>query len=201
MPKGSAPKLLVTGFGPFPGAAENPTKALVEALAGEPAETFGAQELRAVVLPTEYRRSWAMLSRHYASYAPDVVVHFGLSASAEAIMVERFAQNRADPDKPDAIGYMPRSGRVRQSGPDMLAATLPVDAIVEALQQAGFPAAASDDAGGYVCNATLYRSLHAAPTASRRVSFVHLPPSGTNGLTPDRLRAAAAVILKSSAPA
>ncbi len=36
------PRLLITGFGPFPGAPENPTERLVKALAAEPAEAFGA---------------------------------------------------------------------------------------------------------------------------------------------------------------
>src|SRR5687767_3213456 len=76
---GVGPKLLVTGFGPFPGAPENPTDPLVRALAQAPAERFRATAFRAVVLPTEYRRSWSILSRLYAGYAPDVVVHFGLS--------------------------------------------------------------------------------------------------------------------------
>ena len=96
-------RLLVTGFGPFPGAPENPTEALVQALAKEPPEAFGANALEAAVLPTDYRRSWTTLRRLYASFDPDVVVHFGLSARADAINVERVGRKRVAPEKPDAV--------------------------------------------------------------------------------------------------
>jgi pyrrolidone-carboxylate peptidase len=53
----------------------------------------------------------------------------------------------------------------------------------------------SDDAGRYVCNATLYRSLIAAP-AARRVGFVHVPPA--SHITKERLLAAAKIILRTA---
>jgi pyroglutamyl-peptidase len=170
------PRLLVTGFGPFPGAPENPTTPLVLALAGESAERFGASALRAVALPAEYRRSWARLRRLYASFAPEVVVHFGLSAKAEAINIERVARRRCSAEALDAAGLGPPRGVARRSGPDELRSTLPVEPMVAALTAAGFAAAASDDAGGYVCNATFYRSLAAALAGDRIVGFVHAPP-------------------------
>ncbi len=198
----TGPKLLVTGFGPFPGAPENPSAALVRALAEERPETFGAGAFRAVVLPTDYRRSWAALRRLYASFAPDVVVHFGLNAKAETILVERAARKRCAPERPDAAGFAPRSGLARRSGPETLTTTLPVEEIVAALSEAGFPAAASDDAGGYVCNATLYRSLAAAPpNGTRRVGFIHVPPTGRNGIDAGRLAEAAAVVFRTACEA
>ena len=190
------PKLLVTGFGPFPGAKRNPTETLVRALAGEAPKTFGAGALKAVVLPTEYRRSWRMLSRLYVGFAPDVVVHFGLHIRARAIHVERIARNRADPAKLDAAGYAPRLGQARRGGPETLSATLPVAELVAALTDAGVPAARSYDAGAYVCNATLYRSLYA--NAAPRVGFVHVPPQGKAGFTRARLAEAASIALRAA---
>jgi pyroglutamyl-peptidase len=166
----------------------------VRALAREPAESFGAGALRGVVLPTEYRRSWDILRRLYASFAPDVVVHFGLSNRAEAIVVERLAQRRCDSEKLDAAGFTPRSGFALRSGPEAAMATLPAESIVGALAKAGFPAAVSNDAGGYVCNATLYRSLAAAPP-DRLIGFIHVPPDGRNSMTSDRLTQAARTVL------
>jgi pyroglutamyl-peptidase len=69
---------------------------------------------------------------------------------------------------------------------------LAVEPIVAALTKAGLPVAASDDAGGYVCNATFYRSLIAAPEG-RMVGFVHVPPERV--LTAPKLLAAAATAL------
>ena len=165
----------------------------MRALAGERPEAVGAGAVKAVVLPTDYRRSWAMLRRLYAVFVPDIVVHFGLSHRIKAIHVERVARNAVDPARPDAAGFAPRLARARRSGPDVLEATLPVDAVFEALSAAGHAAALSDDAGRYVCNATLYRSLHAG--AAPRVGFIHVPPLGRSGMTRARLFDAAALVL------
>ena len=170
-------------------------------LARVPPDSFGAAVLRAVVLPTEYRRSWSILRRLYAGFAPDVIVHFGLSGRADAMMVERTARRRCAPDRPDAVAFAPRRGLARRTGPETLASTLPVDAIVAALLQAGFPAALSDDAGDYVCNATLYRSLARAAAPPRRIGFVHVPPEGTGGLTREALAAAAGIVLQTACAA
>ena len=186
------PQLLVTGFGPFPGAPGNPTEALVRALAKEPPETFGASALKAVVLRTEYRRSWAALRRVCSSFAPDVVVHFGLNGKAEAIHLECVGRNAVDPEKSDADGYAPTSAVLVRGGPETLASTFPAKEIAVALEKAGFPAALSDDAGAYVCNATLYRSLRAAPP-TRLVGFVHVPPG--EKLAGGKLLSAAKLIL------
>jgi pyroglutamyl-peptidase len=192
----AGPKLLATGFGPFPGAPENPTAALIAGLAGLPAEALGGSALRAVVLPTDYRRSWEMLCDLYAGFAPDVVVHFGLDIHAEAIQVERIGRNAVDPMKRDAAGYAPPDGRVHLAGPDLLHATLPVSSIVDALTEAGHAAMLSDDAGGYVCNATLYRSLHAE--AAPQVGFIHVPPEKASGAMQQKLVAVASIVLQAT---
>jgi len=198
---GRGPKLLVTGFGPFPGAPANPTEALVRGLAHVPPETFGAAGFCAVVLPAEYRRSWSILRPLYGRLAPDVVVHFGLSTRADAIMIERTARRRCASDRPDAVGFAPRRGLARRTGPETLASTLAIESIVAALVQAGFPAAASDDAGDYVCNATLYRSLAETAAAPRRIGFVHVPPESAGGLTREGLAAAAGIVLQAACAA
>lgn len=185
----------MTGFGPFPGAPDNPTADLVRGLARIDPAALGAGGLATLVLPTDYRKSWQRLRRLYRRFDPEVVVHFGLSAKAQAIVVERRATKRVHVDRPDVAGYAPPSGLARRSGPDMLHSTLPTDAIVAALTDAGHAAEASDDAGGYVCNATLYRSLHAAD-GTRLVGFVHVPPRGRGGFEPPALAAAAMVILR-----
>lgn len=189
----ASPRLLITGFGTFPDVPDNVTGALVTELAAKGPERFGAAALRAEILPTDYRRSWPRLRRLYAAFDPDVVVHFGLSPAARSILVETLARRRTDAVKPDAAGYAPPGRWSRRSGPAEIASTLPTEKIVAALQGAGFPAAASDDAGAFVCNATLYRSLDAA-RMGRKVGFVHVPPAGVEWPLPS-LCAAAAMVL------
>jgi pyroglutamyl-peptidase len=188
-----APRLLVTGFGPFPGAAANPTAALIEDLRGECPGSLAASALRAAVLPTDYRKSWPILRRLIGRFEPNVIVHFGLSRRAEAVHVERLARKACRSDLLDAVGFAPPSGLVCRAGPESLVSTLPVNAIVAMLRREGIPAAISEDAGAYVCNATLYRSLRAAP-AGRMVGFVHVPPVGQGGFDAARLSEAARLI-------
>lgn len=190
---GALPSLLVTGFGPFPGAPQNPTAALVEALGREAAETFGAGTLRALVLPTEFVRSWSELRSLYRRFHPDVVVHFGLSARATEIRLETGARNCLGTEKVDASGVVPRRRRISQRGADRLAVTLSTSKLAAALSAAGFAAAISDDAGDYVCNSTLYRSLAISEGTARQVGFCHVPPNDV--LTAQRLLKAGRVIL------
>jgi pyrrolidone-carboxylate peptidase len=45
--------------------------------------------------------------------------------------------------------------------------------MIEAIGQAGLPVGASDDAGNYLCNFTLYRLLQARAAAA--IGFLHVP--------------------------
>lgn len=185
--------MLVTGFGAFPGAPENPTAALVEALAGEMPGLLGAGALRTAVLPTEFVRSWSKLRSLYRRFDPDVVVHFGLSARTAEIRLETSARNCVAKGKVDAAGVAARRRHVSARGPGRLTVTLPTSELKAALSAAGFTAVISDDAGDYVCNAVLYRSLAASEGTARRVGLVHVPPQDV--LAADRLLIAARLIL------
>jgi pyroglutamyl-peptidase len=193
---GNLPALLVTGFGPFPGAPENPTATLIQALAGQPPESFGAGSLKAVVLPTEFAGSWSTLHRLYRSFSPDVVLHFGVSARATEIRIERAARNHLGRGRPDALGVTPRRTQVRPSGAEVLPATLPALEIAAVLSAAGIANVISDDAGDYVCNATFYRSLASFEGTHRRAAFIHVPPREI--LAIEQLERAAQLILKTA---
>jgi pyroglutamyl-peptidase len=171
-----APTLLVTGFGPWPGVKVNPTAALVAALSNGDLPDPGACRLVTKVLPTEYRRSWTMLRRAVLRHRPDIILHFGFAPKAEAIALERFGR-LACVARADAAGYAPRSGSVSRSGPERLATTVPLEPLARALRRARLPVTLSEDAGGYLCNATLYRSLQRLGEG-RHIGFVHLPGRG-----------------------
>jgi pyroglutamyl-peptidase len=196
----SGARLLVTGFGPFPGAPENPTERLIRALEAMPASAFGAAEFRAALLPTEYRRSAEILDRLRGEFIPDIIVHFGLNDRSDRLHIECTARNTVDPAKPDAADDAPAVAVLAADGPATLPATFPAAAILAALTDAGFPAALSDDAGAYVCNATLYRSLAAAPHAAR-IGFIHVPPEGQGGYNAARLVEAATIALRTTCAA
>ncbi len=185
--------LLLTGFGPFPAMPANATGVLVPALAEAAAAAFPGLSVHAEILATEWAAAPRRLDVLLRRIEPDVVLHFGVSARARGFEIEAVGRNvRADAD--DACGKKPASACVRASGPDTLASTLPVAAIVARLRALGLPAYASRDAGAYLCNAVLYHSLaRAAAAPGLKRGFIHIPAALADarpGLIPRRGRAA-----------
>ena len=96
------PRILVTGFGPFPGAPENPTEWLVAELtrqAGHP-----DYDLVSAVLPVDYALAGPALDAAAAEARPDIAIHFGLAAGAAGFRLERLASHHQDHSLPDNAG-------------------------------------------------------------------------------------------------
>jgi len=174
--------ILLTGFGPFPGAPENVSKWLVEALAETITSSRLGCDLHGTVLPTEWaevsRRGPDLLDRH----KPRLVLHFGLDLRARGFRIEQHAHNRVEV-RQDARGALPTGGCVLERGHARLDTPVPARKLVEHLKQSGLPAAMSRSAGGYLCNFLYYLSLHWAATQEEpcHVCFVHLPPGPKEG--------------------
>lgn len=102
------------------------------------------------------------------------VLHLGVHGASQRIRLERCAHNEATFRCADEDGWAPQQERVLAR--DALGARretrLPVDALVAALAEQGFPVEASDDPGRFCCNYTFYLTLaaldDAAATATRR---------------------------------
>lgn len=167
------PRLLLTGFGPFPGAPRNPTAEIVGRLARR-ADLGSRAEVVARVLPV----TWAAIAAFpdaIAEIDPDALLLLGLARRAREIRVERFAAARAQVAAVDAAGMRPPVGGLADGGPPRRAVTAPARAIAGAIAATGRPVRLSDDAGGYLCNALLRRAL--ATAGDRPVAFLHLPAS------------------------
>ena len=171
------PTILLTGFGAFPGVATNATAALVPQLAERARARLEARVV-AEILPTEWRRAPSRLALLVAEHAPTLALHFGVSHRARGIVIETLARN-ACAMEPDAAGELPLSPTLIGDGPRTLAASLPVTRILDRLGALGLPASLSQDAGDYLCNALLYRSLSCRTVAQgrRMAGFIHLPAS------------------------
>lgn len=174
----SAPRLLVTGFGPFPGASHNPTAELMDWLAGQPqGPAQPLAEIATAVFPTEWRALADTHGRLMAQHEPDIAIHFGLRASGEVFHIEQRAQNWKS-GEPDATGERPSSLPVRTGKPRLLHTPYPVGHLVENLNRQGLPAQLSVDAGAYLCNMAYYLSLDSLGETGnpRSALFVHVPP-------------------------
>ena len=94
-------------------------------------------------------------------------------------------------------------------GPDAYFATLPVKAMVQAMQEAGVPAEVSYTAGTYVCNDVMYSLLHTLATRHPGVrgGFLHVPyateqathlPASTPSMSVDDMARGIAVALEAA---
>jgi pyroglutamyl-peptidase len=180
--RADGPRILVTGFEPFPGAPVNPTQALVERLRARSPAIPRAGAVHAELLPVDYEAVGPRLSEIGRLFAPDIAIHFGLAADCRGFRLERVGRNAFLSARPDNRGFAPCDGPICV-GPASLPSTLPLMAIHDALSAEGLPVGWSDDAGGYLCNVVLTLSLSSscegfAPLMS---GFVHVPLIG-----PDR---------------
>lgn len=199
--------VLLTGFGPFPGAPVNPTGPLVRALAGRRRPAFDDVVRIARVLDTRYAAVDRRLPKLIARHEPDVVLMFGLAARTPHIRIETRARNRISALFPDAAGRIGRRGVIAPDGPAALAARAPVARLAVAARAGNRPAKLSRDAGRYLCNYSYWQALAGTAGTKRPplVVFVHVPAlrraavplsrRRRRRMTADDLRAAGEAIL------
>lgn len=173
----------ITGFEPFDGAASNASWDAVRFLPDTIGLVDGRADLTRELLPVTFAGAMAASGDAVERLRPDVVVHVGLRSGAGAVMLETTARNEAAARIPDNAGFQPIGEELVPGGPSELLATWPAAALVGRLGAAGLPVARSDDAGLYVCNATLYAALRTASRLSSPdrpvIGFVHVPPRET----------------------
>lgn len=170
----SRPRLLLTGFGPFPGAPRNPTAEVVARLA----ERGVGDRLGVDIVPHVFSTTWSALddlAGLLAEARPDIVLHLGLKRRARSIAVETFGRNRVSMAAVDAEGRRPRGSVLDGDAPPRLASTLPVRRIAIRIAGLGLPVEVSTDAGRYLCNGLLWQSLRLS--GERPTGFLHLPPT------------------------
>ena len=166
--------VLVTGFEAFGGHATNPSLEVAKGLDGR---AVGEAVVRSAILPVHHAEAAPQVSRLLDETNPLAVVHLGLAGGRARIALERVAVNVMDFDTPDNAGYRARDEPCVPGGPVAYFATLPLAAILAALLAEGIPAYVSNTAGTYLCNQTLYGTLHLLEQRGHpaRAGFIHLP--------------------------
>lgn len=164
-------KLLITGFEPFGGEKINPSWEAVRNLP----ERIGEYELTKLEVPVVFGLAGETVLAAAESCRPDVILCLGQAGGRACVTPERIAINLRTASIPDNGGYQPKGEPVVQDGPDGIFATVPVEAMTEAMKTQKLPAAVSNTAGTYVCNDLLYTLLHHYRGTSTRCGFVHVP--------------------------
>jgi pyroglutamyl-peptidase len=166
--------ILITGFGPFPGAPFNPTEPLVRELARRrhPANVRRVAHVFRVSYDAVDRELPALLERE----RPDALIMFGLAGRTRHLRVETRARNALTRTVPDAGGKLPATATIVPGGPDALPLRAPAQKLVMAARSAGVQAALSRDAGRYLCNYLCWRAADApGGGAPQLVAFIHVP--------------------------
>ena len=166
--------ILVTGFEPFGAHTVNPSEGLAKAVDGRRVGDFS---ILGAVLPVHHTDAAKRLASTLTDTRPAAVVHLGLAGGRARVALERVAVNVMDYEQPDNAGVRASGEPCVPGGPAAYFSTLPLAAMLKALVADGIPAYASNTAGTYLCNQTLYWTLHAVRQQSRppRVGFVHFP--------------------------
>ncbi len=168
-------RILLIGFGPFPGAPFNPSAALVKALARRRRPALAEMVRTTHVFETTYAAVDRDLPKLFAA-KPDIILMFGLAGRRRQLCIETQARNAVSLLFPDASGYRPQRGIIRPGGQAALRAPAPFSVLLGAVRASHFPARLSRDAGRYLCNYAYWRALEHAARGYPLIQFVHIPP-------------------------
>jgi pyroglutamyl-peptidase len=169
-------RILITGFGPFPGAPFNPTEPLVSRLLRLRRPALSDVELSGHIFPVTYRDVDRQLPRLLASHRPHAMLMFGLASRTRYVRIETRARNAVTMLWPDAERRRVRKGSISGNA-DALTFGPHTMSLLRAAVASGIDARASRDAGSYLCNYLSWRAIEATCGANgpRLAAFVHVP--------------------------
>jgi pyroglutamyl-peptidase len=175
-------RILVTGFGPFPGAPYNPTQPLVARLTRLRRPAFSDVELSSHIFPVTYKAVDRELPLALKKYKPHALLMFGLAGRTGYLRIETRARNAVTMLWPDAAQTRVRKGSIAD-GADARRFGPHTAKLLHAAKGTGLDARASRDAGSYLCNYLSWRAIEAvnADNGPRLAAFVHIPPLARGG--------------------
>ena len=177
----SRPRLLICGFGAFPGMPDNPSARIVERLDREAWAPAGWTTAFATI-PTTWTGAFEAIVTARQDASAVAVLVIGVAPGAAALRVETLARNHCGEARPDAAGADRTGPAISAHGPAVAPATIPAQAMVAAIAAEGLPVEMSQDAGDYLCNFVFYRLV--TEVASTPAAFLHVPPVGVDGAAP-----------------
>jgi pyroglutamyl-peptidase len=169
-------RILLTGFDPFNGARVNPSWLAVHALHNR---QICGRRIVAAQLPTVFGASLRTLDTLLDQLRPELVICVGQAGGRGAISLERVAINVDDAPIADNAGARPVDAPVAPGAPAAYFSSLPIKALLAALQREGLRAEVSQTAGTFVCNHVFFGLMHRIAThpglRHTRGGFVHVP--------------------------
>jgi pyroglutamyl-peptidase len=169
-------RVLITGFGPFPGAPFNPTEPLVARLMRLRRPALEDIALASHIFPVTYADVDRELPQLLAKHRPQALLMFGLAARTPYLRIETRARNAITTTWPDAAHTRARKGSIARDT-DALVFGPHTAKLLRAALATGIDARASRDAGSYLCNYLSWRAIEAtgAKHGPALAAFVHIP--------------------------
>ncbi|MGN8546577.1 pyroglutamyl-peptidase [Bradyrhizobium elkanii] len=175
-------RILVTGFGPFPGAPFNPTMPLVKRLSALRRPAFDDVALSSHIFDVTYAAVDRELPELIAKHRPQALLMFGLAGRTDYLRIESRARNAVTTRFPDAGRQHARKGSI-EGGADAQVFGPHTEKLLRAALATGIDARASRDAGSYLCNYLSWRAIEAVNRDNdlRLAQFIHVPPLAHDG--------------------
>jgi pyroglutamyl-peptidase len=169
-------RILITGFGPFPGAPFNPTQPLVARLVRLRRPALADVELIGHIFHVTYATVDRELPELITRHRPQALLMFGLADRTAHVRIETRARNAVTTRFPDADRNRARKGSI-VSGTDAMMFGPHTAKLLRAAVGTGIDARASRDAGSYLCNYLSWRAIEAVggDNGPRLAAFVHVP--------------------------
>lgn len=169
-------RILVTGFGPFPGAPYNPTPALVKRLTALRRPAFSDVALIPYVFDVSYGAVDRDLPRLLDEHKPHALLMFGLAQRTRHVRIETRARNAVTQLWPDAAHTRVRK-RAIAGARDALTFGPHTSRLLRAALGSGVDARLSRDAGSYLCNYLSWRGIEAIcmDEGPAVAAFIHVP--------------------------
>lgn len=161
-------RILLTGFEPFSGSSMNPSQEVIKKIVHP---SLIAKEVLPVTFSGAAKRSIELIDYH----SPNVVLALGQAGGISNITAEQVAINLVDARIPDNEGNAPQDRAIVPGGPNAYLTTLPINKIVDRLNDSAIPASISLDAGTFVCNYIFYSIQHHCTGKGIKSGFIHLP--------------------------
>ena len=170
----AAKRVVLTGYEPWSHASENPTLDLLDKARER---NFADIELITLRVPVESERIAPLVDEALDTHRPDIWISLGLYPGSPVIAVERTAANVKDFPVPDNVDAQPVDEPVYADGPFAYQSTLPIKAMVAAMNDRAIPAKVSNTASTYLCNQIMYTALHLVQEKGlkTRAGFIHVP--------------------------
>jgi 8-oxo-dGTP diphosphatase len=168
------PRILVTGFTAFSTHDGNISQSIMEEISNSGLDGL---DVETMLLTVDEAGSKAVARELLAGAEYRAIIHLGFSDGSERIRLERYGRNENRMTVPDNSGRLVKRGEILNNAPERIQTNAPVHVLDEEFGN-DVNVIWSEDAGGYVCNETYFRTLFASgisPGSIPTVLLLHLP--------------------------